>query len=184
MKEDKDRLIVAFPPHLRKDVQVALNIIPQTTELTYTAHFFEIKSQGEALYIPERIYYDEPNLAQISTLTNNQQLMINTLYTRHHNGFVREAKVKDVIRFANRNVWIIPYIIKLVGEYVIEILQVIKENLDLIEIEKIKVFFSENPRFYNTIESRVASYWDCYYRRRYPKLQDYVGYHILNHFST
>ncbi|WP_391559203.1 hypothetical protein [Robertmurraya sp.] len=184
MKQDRNKLMVAFPSCLRNDVQAVLNLIPQTSELTYTPDFSEVISCGETLYIPERIYYDEPSSTLIDTLPFNQQKILHTLYTRHHNGFVREAKVKEIIRFANEDIWIIPYLIKLVGEYVIEILQVFKENLYLIDFEKIKVFLSENAKFYQTIESRVISYWDCYYRHRYPKKEDYVGFDILSHFHA
>ncbi len=184
MKEDKSELIFAFPSCLHNDVRSVLNLFPQTTGLTYTPHFFEVISCDETLYIPERIYYDVPSSKQIDLLSFDQQKVLDTLFTRHHNGFVREEKVKEIIRSANDDIWIIPYLIKLVGEYVIEILQAIKENLHLIDIEKIKVFLSENPKFYQTIESRVISYWDCYYRRRYPKKEDYVGFDILSHFNA
>jgi hypothetical protein len=87
MKEDMNRLIKAFPSSLVKDVQAVLNIIPQTKELTYSSNFYYVKLCGETLYIPERIYYDEPSLIQIRSLTNRQQKILNTLFTRHSNGF-------------------------------------------------------------------------------------------------
>lgn len=184
MNEDKSELIFAFPSSLRNDVRAVLTLFPQTTDLTYTPHFFEVISCGETLYIPERIYYDMPSSMQIDTLTSHQKKILDTLLTRHHNGFIREEKVKEIIHSANGDIWIIPYLIKLVGEYVIEILQVIKENLHLVDIEQIKFFLSENPKFYQTIKSRVISYWDCYYRRRCPKREDYVGFDILGHFNS
>jgi hypothetical protein len=117
MKQDRNKLMVAFPSYLRNDVQAVLTLIPQTSELTYTPYFFEVISCGETLYIPERIYYDEPSSAQIDILPVNQQKILHTLFTRHHNGYVREAKVKEIIRFANEDIWIIPYLITQLSQH-------------------------------------------------------------------
>ena len=76
-----------------------------------------------------------------------------------------------------------PYLIRLTGEYVIEILQVIKDNLGNIDKGITKDFIAENARFYNTIKSRVVSYWDCYYRIKHPTKTNYVGFEIIEYFS-
>lgn len=40
-------------------------------------------------------------------------------------------------------------------------------------------FAQENPRFTATTRQRATSYWDCYHRSRYPRLQGYPAFAAL-----
>lgn len=183
MTDNKNELTKTFPANLQNDVMAVLNTITKKENLI-SPNYFEIQFYGEALYIPHRIYYNEPTLSKYNSLTERQQLLIDCLYTRHDNGFVREEKLKDIINSCGEHSWIIPYLILLTSDYVIEILQVIKDNLDKIDKSKIKDFTADNPGLYNGIESRVESYWNCYYRLKYPNKDDYVGFQILAYFNS
>lgn len=183
MTDEKYELLKAFPPYLENDVKAVLSTITQAGKLNFS-HRFKVEFYGDTLWIPERIYYNEPTLAQFMTLTDRQQIILNCLFTRHHNGFIREEKLRASIHLCNEHNWIIPYLIRLAGEYVIEILQVIKDDLGKIDKAKIKEFIAGNLEFYNTIESRVVSYWDCFYRLKYPRIEDYVGFQILAYFNS
>ncbi|WP_256376299.1 hypothetical protein [Solibacillus sp. R5-41] len=35
-----------------------------------------------------------------------------------------------------------------------------------------------------TIENRVVSYWDCYYRSKHPSKTDFVGFEMIEYFSS
>ncbi|KKI91044.1 hypothetical protein WQ54_17075 [Bacillus sp. SA1-12] len=148
------------------------------------SHCFEVDFCRSLLSIPERIYFNVPSTSQIISLTEQQQVILAVLFTRHHNGLIREENLSKIIQRSNEYHWIIPYIIRIMGEYVIEILQVIKSNLDKVNKKKIKEFIIDNPIFYHKIESRVVSYWNCYYRNEYPKKEEYVGIEILNYFRS
>ncbi|MDQ0878812.1 hypothetical protein QFZ77_007471 [Paenibacillus sp. V4I3] len=181
-EKDKYDLVRAFPRDLNKDVRQVLDIIPQESHLTFS-YFEELRLSEEALYIPSRIYYDEPPQSQISSLTVDQQTILYTLYTRHHNGYVREKNVKNAIAKAAECSWITAYLMLIIGEYVEEILQVIHQNRSLLNADFIKIFVDENPKLYRTIQSRVVSYWNCYYRWKYPKPEQYVGFQVLAHLK-
>ncbi|WP_066074668.1 hypothetical protein [Neobacillus soli] len=183
MSDKKYELLKAFPTNIQNDVMVVLGKINQTTELDFS-HCFEVNYCGSVLNIPERIYYNEPSSSQLNSFTEQQQVIIACLFTRNHNGFIREVNLRKIIHRSNNYNWIIPYLLRLTGEYVIEILQVIKSNLDKVNKGIIKDFIVDNPRFYNTIESRVISYWDCYYRNKYPNKEDYVGFEIIQYFRS
>lgn len=183
LADRKYKLLKAFPTNLEDEVMVVLRKIKQTNTLDFS-YCFEVNFCGNLLIIPERIYYNEPSSSQINSLTEQQQVILACLFTRHHNGFVREENLRKIIHLSNDYIWIIPYLIRLTGEYVIEILQVIKSNLDKVNKGKIKDFIIDNPKFYNTIESRVVSYWDFYYRNLYPNIEDYIGYEILQYFLS
>lgn len=110
-------------------------------------------------------------------LTDTQKNIISCFYTRHCDGFIREQNLKRIIHVEHE--WAAPYVIQLIGEYVIEILQFIFENLSENNISIYKKFINENPGYYKLTRQRVISYWDCYYRWRYKYQKDYVGFKIL-----
>jgi hypothetical protein len=88
-------------------------------------------------------------------------------YSRHHDGFVRERCLKEFI--ASNNSYTAPYILQLLGEYVVEIIEVIYQNREGINTENLVSYIAENPDHYEKTRQRVYSYWDCFYRRVYPK---------------
>lgn len=179
--QDKYDLAAAFPPYLEKDVHETLGAL-QESHLGYSdCEAFRVS--GNILSIPYRIYYDEPGQSELSSLTCEQQIILHALYTRHHNGYVRESHITTLIAHENDHVWTTPYLMLPVGEYVKEILEVIYDNHSSLNGNFIRTFFSENPWLYRTIQSRVASYWDCYYRRKYPEKQHYVGFQLLDYLT-
>jgi hypothetical protein len=99
--------------------------------------------------------------------------------TRHHSGLVREEHLIHVLCLPNP--WIPPFVIQLVGEYVIEILNVIQKNLHNLDAPLYRQFLAENGAFFSTTKQRVMSYWDCYHRE-YHK-EDYVGLQIIRFFD-
>lgn len=178
----KYELVRAFPRELENDVRHVLDVMYQELIDNYSG-VEEFRLSGETLYIPYRIYNDEPNRSQISTLTAAQQTILFTIYTRHYNGYVRESNVKKAITKATDCSWITPYIVLLIGEYVEEILEVIYGNRSLLNENFIKTVIAENPIIYRTIQSRVVSYWNCYYRCKYPKRDQYVGFKLLDYLN-
>jgi hypothetical protein len=122
-------------------------------------------------------------------LTEMQQNIIDCFYTRHCDGFIREQHLKKIILLNHE--WVVPYVIQLIGEYVIEILNVIYQNMNSLNLVLYKDFLEQNPKFYKLIQDRVQSYWNEYYRSnhgstdilKYAK-EDYVGFKILDIFEA
>jgi hypothetical protein len=183
MADKKYELTKAFPPEIEDEVIKVLNIIYPKNKLDFS-HCFEVNFSGNKLIIPERIYYDEPLLSATNPLTDLQQIILNCLFTRHHDGFIREKNLRNVIHRSKEYNWVIPYFIRLAGEYVIEILQAIEDNMDEFEKRTMKGFIIDNPKFFHLIESQMVSYWDCYYRNKYPNKEDYVGFVIIKYFHS
>lgn len=130
--------------------------------------------------MPHRIDFIEDN--NLHKYTETQRLILYCYYTRHHNGFIREKYLKKVIKLNNN--YVIPFVIKLLGEYVIEILNVIYQNLENIDINLYKGFNKKNIAFYELTTQQVVSYWNCYYRWLYKYRKDYVGFKILDFINT
>ncbi|MFC4017623.1 hypothetical protein ACFOW4_06660 [Micromonospora sp. GCM10011542] len=145
---------------------------------------FRVLVDGEPVSIPYRIYSDEPSVAAQTALTATQRAVLDCLYTRHHDGRVRQRRLEQVIALIQP--WVAPFVVRLVGEYVDDILLVIQRAL----APELAVphsptaavygrFAAENPAFVALTGQQVASYWDCYHRRRYPTLTDYPGYALM-----
>ncbi len=114
----------AFPAAVRGEALIALSHFPEP-RIRFSSQV-SVRVAAENVLIPTRIY-DEPSLIYGYTLTDLQRELVDCLFTRHHSGYTRQACLERIIR--SPNIWIPPFVIQLVGEYVIEILQVINNNL-------------------------------------------------------
>lgn len=168
-------LINAFPAALRDDVLRVISALPNTP---LAAHSFSVEIGKETLWIPNRIYHD-PTLIDLGSLTPTQMELLACLLTRHHSGFVREEYLSSILGFNEE--WVPPFVLQLVGEYVIEIIRLIRDNLDRPDPEIYGQFLIHNPAFYRTTKSRVLSYWDCYYRGE--RREQYAGFQVLEYFD-
>ncbi len=176
------RLVSAFPAALHADAAAALATMPPAD--FHHAHAFAVKLDGEHLEIPYRIYNPEPPSDRVAGLTVTQQTVLQCLYTRHHDGFVRQRYVQQAI--GSPNAWVVPFVVQLVGEYVIEIILAIRDALSDLDVPGSTQqalygrFLAENPAFLELTSQRVASYWNCYYRSHYFIRADYPGFRLLS----
>ena len=105
----------------------------------------------------------EVALAQI------QKQILDCFFTRHHNGYIREKRLNNI--FTSRIIynWSIPYIVRFMGEYVVEIIGDINTNIELIDKIALQEFIRTNQKFILTTEGRIASYWGECYKLEYAK---------------
>src|SRR5262245_29648517 len=144
---------------------------------------FTVTVEGEQVRIPYRIYNPEPLDSAIEGLDGDTQHVLSCLYTRHHDGWVRQRHLRRVIRLTDP--WVAPFVIKLVGEYVVELLIDIHEGLGGFDVEgspqrlQYGRFVAANPDFLDLTARRVTSYWNCYYRGSYPDRTTYPGFQLI-----
>lgn len=172
-------LYEAIPQELKVDVQAVIKktIRPKDGR---TNNWFTVYYQDEQLQIPERIYTKMPSAKQIEALTDQQQVIFACLFSRHHDGFVREHYVQQLIAKSGKYPWVISYIFRLTGEYVVEILHTINGKLHELDQQVMIPFVRENHRFIQTTKSQIISYWNCNYRDEFPKFNDYIGAEIVS----
>ncbi len=170
---DAEKIIQAFPYFLRNDVSSLIGKAKFNAEHPI-AEPFEVILKKERLAIPYRIYLEEPTEQNLSEI---ELLILNCLFTRHHNGFIRQQKLERIL--LSDEYWVTPFVFQLLGEYVREIVEIIENNLFDKLLNNIIQFIKENPMFYEKTKSRIISYWACYYRVEFPKKEDYVGFKIL-----
>jgi hypothetical protein len=88
---------------------------------------FTVRVEGELVSIPYRIYNAEPVLSAAQRLLSVQQTILACLYTRHHNGHVRQRHLETIVGHAED--WVAPFVVQLLGEYVVQIVLAIQHGL-------------------------------------------------------
>ncbi|SOC52136.1 hypothetical protein SAMN05660748_3966 [Blastococcus aggregatus] len=173
-------MLPAFPKSVRAEAVNVADALPRAT--LEPAGQFDVEVAGERLVIPDRIYPVEvPDRYESWSAT--QRLIADCLYTRHHDGRVRERRARLIVE--DLSPWVVPFVVHLVGEYVLEIVLAIDERLTHISTagsaqqRAYGTFAAANPRFLELTTARVISYWDCYYRRQFPALVDYPPHRLI-----
>ncbi len=172
----KPSFLNMFPKSLSEDVNAVAKIIPSTNIPPLYGE--EILIDEEHIQTYYRIYLEEPNPVDYEKLTNDQKLILNCIYSRHFDGFIREKQLRALL--SNQKSWTIPYIVMLLGEYVIEIFDPIKKDLEEGSSQEFyRKFVAENPAFWNKTKARIISYWNEYYRGEYKNIEAYPGTEII-----
>lgn len=164
-------LVEAFPSALRDDALRVVSALPETSPKAYR---FSVEIGDDTVWIPYRIYHD-PTLIDSAPLTPTQNELLACLLTRHHNGLVRETYLLRIL--SSKQEWVPPFVVQLVGEYVIEIIRSIRNGIDHLDPGVYGAFLTRNPVFYTTTKARVMSYWNCYHRAE--RREDYAGFQVL-----
>ena len=171
----------SFPEDLKSDILEVFKIIPLETKYKFdliSLGSYEIMVESDKLKIPVRIYFNEPKEQNEKQLTDRQKDILNCLYTRHDNGYVREKRLKKLSEKPEK--WKTPFLVQLLGEYIYELLPIIDKKVNNDTLEFYREFKTKNPKYWQQTESRIASYWNEYYRYKFPKLKDYLGIEIIN----
>ncbi|AWH74790.1 hypothetical protein DCS32_11665 [Dokdonia sp. Dokd-P16] len=185
----KKRLLKAFPKKLENDVKEVLEIIPfdnneikrhdgtrnRAINLIHESEL-DIKLENETLTIPYRLYFNEPTPGLENTLTEKQKDILNCIFLRHHNGYLREKRLNLLSDSSEK--WIIPFIVQLIGEYIYELLPIIDKKVNKNTLSFYAEFIDVNQKYWQQTESRMISYWNEYYRYKFPILKDYLGFKI------
>lgn len=136
----------------------------------------EVRVGEEALLIPYQIYplgYEDA----FDQLTETQSILYSCLLTRHHDGHVRQRHLERILSV--HEPWVVPFVIQLTGEYVIQILETIEAHLHSLDPALYGRFILDNEAYFQTTEARMISYRNSYYRRLYKHQSVYVGFACL-----
>lgn len=171
-------LLAAFPAALRSEAAIVASLVGSKN----VAHpELPIVVRGESLSIPYRVFPDA-DTSPCASLNEVQARIYACALTRHHDGHVRQRQLEQIVTLSDP--WVVPFVVQLCGEYVSEILDVIEQHLPTMHPPAYGEFFRENPRFFQQTESRMASYWDSYYRWVYKRKADYVGFKLFKQFRA
>jgi hypothetical protein len=172
--ETIERCVAAFPSGMSGDVRAVLEVVPRD-ELGATEHGFDVFVANEQVRIPSRVYFREPPARTVTGLSEPQRLVLAALFTRHHDGFVRERSVRVIGSGADP--WVAPFVVQLLGEYVTEIGQTIGTVIPA-DRGIYRAFAEANPAYCRVVCSRMVNYWSLYYRRQVTSFADYPAYRV------
>lgn len=179
-------LVAAFPPRLAGDVRSVLAVVPDARLAPVEP--FEVEVQGETVAIPSRIYNGEPGADSERLLSGTQRVILHCLYSRHSDGRVRQRHLEQIV--GSSEPWVVPFVVQLAGEYVLEIVEVIRQGLvglaapGSAQRRLYGEFITRNPAFFARTERRVVSYWSCYYRWKYAVFGTYPGCALMEEFRA
>jgi hypothetical protein len=187
-------LVRAFPSRLASVVTHVAASLPEA-RLPLARSVTEGRSRswpllvvaGEPVVIPSRIYNPEPSPGFVAELSRLEELVAAGIYSRHHNGFVRQRWLSTLLDADQP--WVAPFIIQLLGEYVIEICRDI-ERFALSELpahsalhQQLAAFLNDNPDFAELTRQRAVTYWDRYYRYQHSSRDTYPALVALSILS-
>ena len=127
---------------------------------------------------PYRLYTAEIKDSILSKLDFTERMVLHCIYSRSCNGFVREKHITALLE-ENSPDWVMPYVVKVCDEYIVEILQVVYENLKDKNTDKFKSFCAENRATFCRSYNRMISYWNGFYRNDCYRYKDYVGHKLF-----
>lgn len=163
-----------FPFALKKSVEQVMSKLPienHTTTHAYSDDFITTYLNGSEVSFPYRIYFSETELTKLSS---DEKMIAHCIYSRHHNGYVREKHIKSMLE-VDFPMWVIPYLIKAADEYVVEILEIIYNKLKDRDTKEFKAYCLENRQYFGRSYNRMISYWNEFYRKQHPAFKNYVG---------
>ncbi|WP_436978632.1 hypothetical protein [Streptomyces sp. enrichment culture] len=174
---DSDALVAAFPSRLAADVRSALSVLPASTFSPVEP--FAVDVRGERVTIPARIYPDEPHAGAEGPLSGTRQMILHCLYSRHADGRVRQRHLERILESGEP--WVAPFVVRLAGEYVVEILEAMHRGLPGLDVPGSSQrrlygeFIARNPAFFARTERRVVSYWSCLLPLEVPGVRHVSG---------
>lgn len=168
-----DLLGEAFPQSLHMLATEAAIYGSAQLQASQWTEQFEVSLGGETIRIPARLRFRNNHADE--ALRGDIRLMVRCLRSRSSDGFERQRAVRDLL--LDIHPWTAPFIVALIGEYLVEILDDIAGAFGESVPGPIIEFLRENPAYWFLTKQRVSSYWNVYYRRSTLK-RDYVGFKL------
>jgi hypothetical protein len=175
----REGVLHAFPGSIRSTAAQVVELIPAPprADLVPRGLVGELLVEGQRVLIPYRIYSQEPAASVAASLDQEATVVLACAYTRHNDGHIRERSVLRVIGVDRP--WVVPIVVQLLAEYVVEISESVLERLDELQRETYRRFAAANESFMQLTRDHIVSYWACYYRAEY-RLPAYPPVRVLD----
>lgn len=175
-------LVTAFPSALQP---AALRLSHALREASSSPlqQGFHVRVQGEVLCIPYRVYDPKDAVWGAVEAGDGEDRWLALCWgTRHHDGHIREACLRRLL--PDLPPWAAVFVVQLLGEYVGEIVELIAGAMDDRLTSVLSAFAQENAQFVALTRHRARSYWDCYFRHRFPNWQAYPAFQVLDRIAS
>ena len=186
-KIDGPMLAAAFPIEHRQVAMLAGQEAARLLAPRQWTERFAVQLEGESVLIPARLHFTSNRLALPET--DEAWRFARALQTRSNDGFERQRAARDLLRSAES--WSAPFIVALIGEYIVEILEDVSDALTPELEQTLGAFILDNEPFWVTTKRRITSYWNAYYRsswaselRRAYRRNEYVGFRLADRLEA
>ena len=153
-------LTEAFPSEHHSEAASAGKAVAGMLSPRQWTERFAVKVEGECIQIPARLHFASEALPLIQSDDGWQ--LARALQTRSNDGFERQRAARDLL--AHLQPWGAPFIVALIGEYIVQILDDIAAALTPGNVRMLGAFIAQNELYWETTKRRVTSYWNAYYR--------------------
>ena len=143
---------------------------------TYRQRSEAVDVLGEMIAIPRRLHFG--GLSAKDDMMDNLNLASRCLIARATDGHLRQRAVRSIIPY--QEAWVAPFVVILLGEYVIEIVEEVRDALPILDQSIYANLVRENRQAVERLRAKATSYWDAYHRQRYPLKRDYPGLQALH----
>lgn len=180
-------LAEAFPVEYRSEAMSAGDAAARLLAPRQWTERFPVQVGAQRVLIPARLHFMSDRLP----LTESDEAwpFARALQTRSNDGFERQRAAADLL--AGLQPWGAPFIVALIGEYVVEILDDIAAALTPELARTLGTFIVCNEVYWNTTKQRVASYWNAYYRARWlneygraERREEFVGFRLIQQLEA
>jgi hypothetical protein len=154
--------------------EAALELSPVVDD-SYRQRSEAIHVQGQLVAIPRRLHF--VGLSAEHETINDLNLASRCLVTRATDGHLRQKALQSIVSY--REAWVAPFVLMVLGEYVIEIVEDVREALPALDRAIYANLVRENRKTVQALRAKAISYWDAYHRQRYPQKRDYPGLQAL-----
>lgn len=157
-------LTYGFPKSLRNDAEFVAKRIAMENEMRVSSEYSSWKLNNvESISFPYRIYFSEINGDTGENFTPVRETIYHCIFSRSCDGHVRE---KHIAALLEKDVcdWVIPYIVKVCDEYVLEILELVFRKISEADTTAYKEICRLNLKQFVKGHARMISYWNEYYR--------------------
>lgn len=178
IENDITKITHCFPASLHDKVRKVVQLLSIEKSGFIHSASYQVKFHGETLEFPYRVYFNEPRNTLEKNLTEEEQVILDCIFLRHHNGYIRQRRMERLID--KKQSFIIPFTFQLLGECVKEILMVVDDHINDETIDEYLRFIKENKKYAEQTQNRMVSYWDLYYRVEYPKRKRYIGQRVFD----
>lgn len=148
---------------------------------------FPVQVGARRVLIPARLHFTSDRLSM--TESDEAWPFARALQTRSNDGFERQRAAGDLL--ADLRPWGAPFVVALIGEYVVEILDDIAVAMTPELARTLGAFIVGNEAYWNTIKRRITSYWNVYYRARWLNEQgraerraEFVGFRLVRQLES
>ena len=184
---DGSMLAEAFSANHRLEALSAGDAVARLLAPRQWTERFTVQADGQGVLIPARLHFASDRLGIAASDTAWRYAR--ALQTRSNDGFERQRAARDVM--ADLQPWTAPFIVALIGEYIVEILDDIFAALTPHDAQTIATFIVQDEAYWSMIKRRIMSYWNVYYRssrssetRHFYRRDEYVGFRLIDRLET